>query len=153
MFAGLTPEIARTAWELVLPGVLEAAERGIVNKRAGALVVLDPWSGEVLFSADVDADHPEAAAFAEFARAKAQVSWETGLSSRQVQQDAPHLYRPGRTKYPGSAVEHRLVVAFSGVQDAYDEAISWSVLRWIIALCQHGMVEVMAAPSPYLGEG
>lgn len=97
MFTGLTREICETAWEICLPSLAQAAKLGVSNKLAGTIVVLDPWTGECLFSGVVDLDHPDKLKYDEIALAKARVSWETGLTSRQVQQDAPHLYRPGMT--------------------------------------------------------
>jgi hypothetical protein len=48
------------------------------------------------------------------------------------------------------------VVAFSGVQAVYDEAISGTMLRWIVALCQDGMTReggVMSQDTSFIGEG
>ncbi len=154
MYAGLTEEICTAAWDIVLTTVEYAYERGITNKLAGTIVVLDPYTGTVLFKCRVDQNHPDAEKYDEIALAKAQVSWETGLPSRQVQQEAPHLYRPGMTKWGGSVIENKLVVAFSGVQAVFDEAIAASMLAWIIALCRHEMTKeggVMASDSSFIG--
>lgn len=154
MFTGLTREICETAWECCRPSVVRAAHLGVTNKLAGTIVVLDPWTGEYLFSAVVDLDHPDKSKYDEIALAKARVSWTTGLTSRQVQQDAPHLYLPGMTKWGGSAIENKLVVAFSGVQAVIDEAIAWMMLNWILAICQDEMTKpdgVMASGSSFIG--
>lgn len=153
MFAGITAEICRVAWQICLPSVTTAANMGVTNKRAGTVVVLDPWSGDVLFQARVDDDHPDKEKYDEIALAKAVVSWQTGLDSRKVQQDAPHLYQPGMTKWGGSAVENKLVVAFSGVQAVFDEGISWMMLNWIISFCQNEMTKqdgVMASEGSFI---
>lgn len=155
MYAGLTYEICAKAWDTVLPSVNNAFDRGITNKEVGTIVVLDPSSGLVLFQRRVYENHPDAKKYDQIALAKARVSQETGLPSRQVQQEAPHLYRPGMTKWSGSVVEHKLVVAFSGVQAVFDEAIAASMLAWIIALCRHEMTKeggVMASDSSFIGE-
>lgn len=154
-FTGISKEICEAAWDLVLPSITHAAETGAINKLAGTIVVLNPATGQVLFCATVNNQHPDANLFAVIAHGKASVSWETGLTSRQVQQDAPHLYQPGWTKWGGSAVENRLVVAFSGVQAVFDEAISWMVLNWIVAMCRHEMTKpdgVMNNGKSYIGE-
>jgi hypothetical protein len=153
MFTGLTEEICRQAWEIVKPSIAKAANAGIINKEAGTIVVLNPHNGEVLFIARVDDGYEDAGKYDVIARAKAVVSWETGLTSRQVQQDAPHLYHPGMTKWGGSAVENKLVVAFSGVQAVFDEGISWMVLNWIISICQNEMTKpdgVMASNNSFI---
>jgi hypothetical protein len=70
-----------------------------------------------------------------------------------VQQNAPHLYQPGWTKWGGSAVEYKLVVAFSGVEAVFDEAISWSMMAWLLAMCRHEMTKpdgVMASDNAFL---
>ena len=155
MYAWLTEEICAAAWRIVLPMVEQAWGTAITNKLAGTIVVLDPYNGQVLFQCRVRVDHRDAEKYDQIALAKATVSWETGLPSRQVQQDAPHLFLPGMTKWGGSAIEHKLVVAFSGVQAVYDEAIAASMLAWIIALCRHEMTKeggVMASDSSFIGE-
>ena len=153
MYTGLTSEICKVAWEISLEAVEKAAHKGVINKWAGTLIVLNPHDGEVLFRAQVNPQHPMADMYDEIALAKARVSWETGLPSRQVQLDAPHLYRPGMTKWGGAVVKNGLVVSFSGVQAVFDEATSWTVLNWILALCQYEMVRpggVMDGESSYI---
>lgn len=154
MFTGLNTSICREAWDLVLPSIEFAASEDVINKLAGSVVVLDPWSGEPLFTNRINPNHDKADLYDKIALAKARVSWETGLTSRQVQQDAPHLYRSGMTKWGGAVIENKLVVAFSGVQAVFDEAISWMVLNWIIALCQDEMTRpggVMKSESSFIG--
>jgi hypothetical protein len=117
---------------------------GVTNKLAGNIVVCRPKLEATdefgfIFVEDVDSNHPDAARFADIAAAKAETSWKTGLSSRVVQQNAPYLYGPGMTKWGGSVVENGLVVAFSGVEAVFDEAIAGNMLKWIVALCQHEM--------------
>ena len=153
MYSGLTQEICELAWDIVQPSIAHAADLNVTNKHAGTVVVLDPWSGAILFQGRVNDNHPDREKYDTIALAKAEVSWETGLTSRQVQQDAPHLYRPGMTKWGGSAIENKLVVSFSGVQAVFDEAISWMVLNWILGLCQHEMTRpggVMASEGSFI---
>lgn len=156
MYAGLTRDICMQAWEIMLPSIVQAAATETINKEAGTLVVLNPWNGEVLFMGRVDDNHPHREKYDEIALAKARVSWETGLSSREVQQNAPHLLKPGMTKWGGSAIEFKLVVAFSGVQAIFDEAISWSVLAWILGICRNEMTKedgvMMSDESFIMGE-
>lgn len=155
MYTGLTEEICATAWGVVLPMVNEAWGTAITNKRAGTIVVLDPRNGEILFKRRIREYDPAAEKYDTIAVAKARVSRETGLPSRQVQQEAPHLYAPGMTKWGGSVIENKLVVAFSGVQAVFDEAIAASMLAWIIALCREEMTKpngVMASDSSFIDE-
>ncbi len=153
MFRGITREICSDAWEITAGTIIAAHSMDITNKFAGTIVVLDPWSDEVMFQARVSYAHPEAEKYDGIALTKAVVSRETGLPSRYVQQDAPHLYLPGMTKWGGSAAENRLVVAFSGVQAVFDEAVSWTMLKWIVALCQNEMTKpdgVMNSNSSFI---
>ena len=155
-FAGVTANICQVAWEIALPSIKLASEGGVTNKpvAVGTIVVLNPHTGTVLFQARVNDSHPSVAKYDEIALAKAQVTFETQLPSRKVQQDAPHLYRAGWTKWGGSTIQDGLVVAFSGVQAVFDEAIAKSVAAWIIALCQDEMTRdggVMDSESSYVG--
>lgn len=157
-FTGLTNKLCRTAWIITEQSVIQAAGIGVTNKMAGTIVVCYPRasnSGEfdVVFASDVDPRHPDRGKYEKIAVAKAEVSWKTGLPSRKVQQDAPFLYEMGMTKWGGSVIENGLIVAFSGVQAVFDEAIAGTMLRWIVALCQNEMTKpdgVMESESSFI---
>lgn len=154
VFVGVSQYICQLAFEASLPAIKAAAEMGLINKYAGTLVVLDPHSGDVLFEQVVNEAHESRDKYTEIALAKARVSWETQLPSRVVQQTAPHLYQAGMTKWGGAVIEYKLVVAFSGVEAVYDEAIAWMVLSWILGICRHEMTKpegVMAGDSSFIG--
>lgn len=154
VFEGVSPYICQLAFEACRPAIQAAAEMGLINKHAGTLIVLNPSTGAVLFEEVIDETHPSANKYSEIAGAKAFVSWETGLPSRVVQQEAPHLYEDGMTKWGGAVIEHKLVVAFSGVEAVFDEAIAWMVLSWILGICRHEMTKpdgVMAADYSFIG--
>lgn len=154
MFTGLTPSICKEAWNVARASAVFAAAAGITNHEAGTIVVLNPADGTVLFQERLAVGGPNPERYDTNALAKAQLCWKTGLPSRVVQQSAPHLYRPGMTKWGGGVVENGLVVAFSGVQAVFDEAIAWSVLAWIVAMCQDEMTKpggVMDEESSFIG--
>ena len=161
MYEGLTYSICRRAWEITLGSVENAFDLGVTNKLAGTVVVCFQctfpgikFEADMVFINNVG-DHPDRAKYDLIAKAKAEVSWETGLPSRKVQQDAPQLLKTGMTKWGGSVIEHGLVVAFSGVQPEFDEAIAGTMLRWIVALCQREMTReggVMDNDSSFIGE-
>ncbi len=124
MYEGLSTDICRKAWEITLGTVLNAAEKSVTNKLAGTIVVCFPRTHtetefDMVFITDVVGEHPDQAKYERIAVEKAKVSWETGLPSRKVQQDAPHLYQNGMTKWGGSVIENGLIVAFSGVQAVF----------------------------------
>jgi hypothetical protein len=154
----LTTEICEQAWGMILPAVETTAEAEITNKFAGTIFVLNPtilFAGQdalptnaVLYSEIVGETEDEK--YTGIAEDKAYVSWKTGLPSRIVQQQAPHLLATGMTKWGGSVVRDGLVVAFSGVQAVFDEMISGWMADTIIALCRHEMTKpggVMASDS------
>jgi hypothetical protein len=62
--------------------------------------------------------------YAEFARAKARLSWRTGRESHLLQTAQPFRLVRGDTALWGSVVLDGLVVAVSGAEPAYDEALS-----------------------------
>lgn len=97
MYEGLNHDICKTAWEVTLGSVLSASRKHVTNKVAGTIVVcVRRYDDEVMnpvFMANVDDENPNCAKYENIAAEKAQVSWETGLSSRKVQQDAPFLYQ------------------------------------------------------------
>lgn len=178
MYSGLNREICQQAWRIILPAVQKAAADGVTNKRAGTILVLNPavTAQDALESwrAHQDDEKLRSTFFTEnaplfkghigkeddnfqytwIAIAKAMVSVRTGLPSRQVQQEAPHLYFEGDTKLGGSVVRNGLVVAFSGIQAVFDEMIAGWMADTIIALCRNEMTKpegVMASDSSYIG--
>lgn len=160
MYTGLSPKICHRAWVITEQSVLQAADMGVTNKTAGTIVVVYPRVDPnddftMVYNADIDAMHENSLKYTKIAVAKARISWQTGLSSRQVQQDAPFLYREDMAKWGGSVIENGLIVAFSGVQAIFDEAIAGTMLRWIVALCQNEMVKeggVMEMDTNFIGE-
>ncbi len=159
MFQGLTYEICERAWGIASASLDVAQSDGVTNKYAGTIVVCVRRSGDEVmnpvFMSNIDNEHPSSAKYENIAAEKAQVSWVTGMPSRKVQQDAPHLYQTGMTKWGGSVIENGLVVAFSGVQAVFDEAIAGTMLRWIVALCQDEMTReggVMDMDTSFIGE-
>jgi hypothetical protein len=157
VYTGLTAEICQRAWDIVKASVIAAANNGVTKRLAGTIVVLDPHTGMILFSASVNDDHPDAEKYDAIAMAKANLCWKHKMSSREIQQTAPHLYEEGDVKWGGGVYEFGLVDAFSGVQAVLDEAIAWSMLAWIMALCQHEMTRpleeggVMASDYSFIG--
>lgn len=160
MYKGLGVDNCELAWKITEQTVLHAAKITVANKRAGTIVVCTPRtiSGsefDVAYMANVAPDHPDSEKYAHIALEKAKVSWKTGLPSRKVQQDAPFLYTEGMTKWGGSVIENGLIVAYSGVQAVFDEAIAGTMLRWIVALCQDEMTReggVMDMNTSFIGE-
>lgn len=162
-FKGLDKAICEKAWRITLKAVEEAYQNGVTNKYAGSLCVCyartndhEEFADSIVFDDDIVSGHPNAEFYAGYAFRKAKVSWQTGLPSRVVQQEAPFLYTPGMIKWGGSVVQNGLIVAFSGVQAVHDEAIANTMLGWIVSICRDEMTKpdgVMESESPFVGEG
>lgn len=145
-FAGISQDICATAWNLIQPNLKHFLTAGITNRRAGCVVVyrLDDAAANTnhgrendpIFEGFID-DCPSPDLYRDHAIAKAHVSLATGLSSREVLDGLPHLYRPGMTRWGGSLVRDRLVCAFSGVQPEFDEMFAGYMIDTIVALCRH----------------
>lgn len=163
-FSGLDEMLCADAFDIIMPTISQAADRGVINKMAGHVVVLDPAvpyepmyrntieDGSidelVLWERSFGASEVyDLGKYTEIARAKAFTSYLTGLPSHLVQQQFPSLYVPGMTKWGGSAVAGighiRLITAFSGVQWYFDQMISEMMISAIQALCHEQMREVM----------
>jgi hypothetical protein len=138
MFRGLTHDLVEEAVRIVLPTV----EHFLQSERTGGrpnlyLVVLEPRSENVLYEiAFGDGKSIWKYEFDQFALAKARQCMRTGMVGRNVLRDAPWLVKPDDTRYVGGVYENGLVVAASGVQDHFDEMISWLVLSTIQGLCR-----------------
>jgi hypothetical protein len=76
------------------------------------------------------------------ARKKAYLCKRTGMVARSVRNNAPWLYKIGDTRYVGGVIENGLIVAASGVQDHFDEMISWIVLSAIQGVCRDEMARI-----------
>ncbi len=152
---------AREAIEFARP-LLESA---LANPRVGLsgiihVVIMDPTRGPGRFgfeesillehslgkpTGDWDAD------YAGFARAKAKVSWQTQRDSAAVQAHAPHLLLPGDTTLWGSVALDGIVVAISGLEPMYDEALSGTIAACLRALTKAraaGLESPVRAPAP-----
>ena len=70
------------------------------------------------------------------ARSKAEIHFRTGRSSKVVQERAPHLLSKFDTIYGGSAEFEDIIVAGSGVEEYFDEAISNMVAGLVWAFCK-----------------
>ena len=84
----------------------------------------------------------------EFALAKAQLSWRTGLPSHLVQRDRPFLFEGGDFKFGGSIVFNGIVVATSGLAWHHDLWISGMIASACYAL-SIGAFEAELARKPY----
>lgn len=174
LFPGITQEVCSVAFDIQLAAFQSANRKGVTNRFAGTLVVVNPHAtpsspeaaikeidGNVLFARRVDRDYAQASRFDELALSKAAVLWTlrpvlgANFTTRDVQQNYPHLYLPGMVKYGGGVCRNGVVYAFSGVQANYDEAFALGVAVWVEAMCREAMVNpevgVMSMNVPRVG--
>jgi hypothetical protein len=152
----LTREIAARAVELAGPMLRAAAHDGAVNQSGVLyLVVTDPLRGPQACASFEEAILHEQgfgrppsewdADYAGFARAKARLSWQTGLDSHVVQVLQPHLLRRDDTALWGSVNLDGIVVGVSGNEAAYDEAFAGAVAMLARALSQQERARLAAS--------
>ncbi len=153
-FAGLTHELCRVAFELIDPSVTTAMTKGVFKRPQGSMIVLDPtmpWEPkykaatddnfEELVLLEVNWGDPDEFEypFGGIAASKAFASWKTGKPSIELQQEYPHLYEEGWTKFGGSVVRGGLVVAVSGAQWWFDQMVAGWMVDAIQGVCLDGM--------------
>lgn len=81
--------------------------------------------------------------YAAYARAKARVSWETGVDGSLLHTCEPYRLRLGDTNLRGAVIDHGLIVAVSGALPWFDEA-----LAGCIAYCLRGFALQQAHDTP-----
>ncbi|WP_354685969.1 hypothetical protein [Cupriavidus necator] len=137
------PAAARRAVELALP-MLQASLRDKAIGESGCmhLVVMDPtlqpgdctFEEAILYEHSLPSRQAWDADYSVYARAKASLSWRTGMSSAQVVNCSPHKLRSDDTLLGGAAVVDGIVVAASGANPWYDEAFAGCVAMLLRAL-------------------
>lgn len=158
----ITPDTARQAVALAAPMLEEArADRDVVGSGFLYVVIMDParspagcaFEDAVLYEHAVGDPSRWDADYAAFARAKAKLSWRTGLDGDVVQACQPHRLRSGDTLLRGAVCLDGIVVAVSGAFPAFDEAFAGSVALCLRALARHareaepGGTELGAGPD------
>jgi len=138
-------ELARRAVEMALP-MMEAGrqQRSVVGSGFLHIVVLDPgcdprhgsFEQAILYEHSLGDRSAWDADYAAFARAKARLSWQTGLDSHAVQALQPHRLRTGDTTLWGSVCLDGIVVGVSGAFPWFDEAYAGAIALLIRALAK-----------------
>jgi len=146
--------VCEKAWEGLQPLIEHFHRNGPFNKLVGTIIVIDPrdidrpkaehqeavFDSKILFKGFVGDFEIER--YTKVARSKALLTWRHRLPSSVIQQQYPHVYGSGDTIWGGSTIDAAgLIVAFSGVQQVYDEAISEMMASMIRALCRDAMTD------------
>lgn len=143
----VTRETAQRAVALASP-MIEAArgDPGIVGSGFLHVVVMDPglppgvagFDEAVLYERSFGDPTLWDADYAAFARAKARLSWATGMDGHRLQTLSPHLLKGGDTLLAGGVCLDGIVVAASGAFACYDEAFAGSIALCLRALARAG---------------
>lgn len=146
----LTTNLAREAVGLVRPVIANLLGSELTGGRSNLhIVILDPETGDPIYEKSFGDRSTWCIPYDSIARSEAQIAYRTQMVVRTVRGDAPWLYESGDTRYVGGAVENQLVVAASGLQDHFDEMISWMVLSAIQALCRDYIAKVSSTELDY----
>jgi len=129
----LTEDMVKQAIPIVEAAYNEMQQRDMLKRPHLFMVVLDPtkpyfpnavFDRIILYERAFTSSDGWEDPYDQFARQKAKASWRTGLPTRVIRECAPHLLKEGNTVHGGSVVHDGLVVACSGVQPWFDEAIA-----------------------------
>lgn len=145
MSALLTPAMARLAVSLVqthIDYVLD--ESGFAKRSALAVAVLDPLTGEELFTTTFGKLSREewTADYEEIALAKARLAFRLKMSCRAAQQH-PQLFQEGDTKHRGGIFHNGIAIGVSGVESYIEEMIALQIAASCEMLCRRAFEEVV----------
>ncbi len=144
--------LARRAVEMALPMIDKAlSDKEVSGMGTLSIIVMDPaarpreghFDEAVLLEHAVGDPASWDADYAGLARAKARLSWETGLDSSLVQAMRPHLLRQGDTLLWGSVYLDGIVVAASGAHPWFDEAFATAIAANIRALAKQRQAQAL----------
>jgi len=140
---------AQQALSLAEPAILRLMQT-VTNKKALHIVILG-HDGEVLHEADIGpdvvADRERLLQCTDVARGKARIHFRTDRPSLEIQARRPNALIVGDTIWGGSAEHEGVIVAASGVQSSFDEAISAMVAAILWALCCEAQIAHLASPN------
>lgn len=141
--------LIKRAVDIVRPTILKILGSYSVDKRLNLhLVVLEPNTPEILYEESFGDKTKWQKPYDQIALSKARLCQRTSMVTRNVQNDAPWLYEGDDTRYVGGVIENGLVVSASGLQDYFDEMISWMVLSAIQALCREFIAKISENDMP-----
>lgn len=127
---------AAQAVTLVMPMIERALPDETVGGGDGLHIVVldpqadprrDPFERAVLYELSVGDVAGSDGRYADEARSRAQLSYQTGLSGRDAATLAPYLLPEGRVDAWGSVVVDGLVVAVCGANPWYDDAFAGAI--------------------------
>jgi hypothetical protein len=111
----------------------------IVIMKPGVASASSSFEEAILYEHAVGDREKWDADYAAFARAKAKVTWKTGLDGHVVQELKPYLLEAGDTVLWGSIVLDDIVIGVSGADPWYDEAFAGTVAMCLRAQAKAGI--------------
>ncbi|MCK9512327.1 MAG: hypothetical protein M0R28_13995 [Pigmentiphaga sp.] len=137
MSAGLAARAVRLAQPAIDSAMAshEAGDSGFLH-----VVVMDPraapgtnFESAILYEQSFGDRSRWDADYAAYARAKARMSWRTGLPGHRICETSPHLLLPDEQPLWGSAVVDGMTVGVSGAFPWFDEAFAGIIAHFYIA--------------------
>lgn len=151
--------MARRAIDMALPMIEQALrDPSVSGEGVLSIVVMDPASAPgicgfdeaVLLEHAVGDPQRWGADYAGFARAKARLSWITGLDASAVQALRPHVLRQGDTVLWGSVCLDGVVVGVSGAHPWFDEAFASAIAANVRALAKQSQASAVQAQQHFV---
>ena len=148
----LTVGMVEKAVNMVSPAIMAAMDNDTLKGHDLHIVVMDPGlrphdvadaHEAILYERSFGVPANWTCPYNDFARAKAFASWRTGLPTSTIRQTMPYLLKEIDTLYYGSAVLDGIVVGTSGVQEWFDEWVSYLVAATCRALCIEAMQGIL----------
>jgi hypothetical protein len=146
-------DAAQRALRRALPGIEpQVADPDVCGSGFLHIVIMDPalGPGDVGFDEAILAEHSVGdrsrwdADYAAFARAKARLSWTSGLDGHVVQARLPHRLREGDTLLWGGICLDGIAIGVSGAHPWYDEAFALAIAGWFRAEIKRAAGEATA---------
>jgi hypothetical protein len=128
----ITRELAQQAFDMVKPAIIAMMGCGMTKRKQLAIVIKGLDGTTEMFEYIGDFDSFEGP-YGEIARSKAQVAFETKMSTIDLQR-FPHLMIPGKTHWTGGVFCQGFSVGVSGVQAHYDHLFANWIAEAILAL-------------------
>jgi hypothetical protein len=132
----LDKALAKKAVEMARPSIIKAIQQEIFKRKCLSICILDPKSGEVVYSEDIgknETGHD----FKKIARSKAKISYREKVDTLIVREQRTCFLEPGETTYQGGVYFRGYVVGVSGVEPWFDEMIALWIAAPLQALCRN----------------
>ena len=153
-------KIAEKAIEIVTPAIIPIIKdrgdesNGLLPNGNGLIIYVGDIHGKILAARRWDSTQEWFAPYDQIALSKFNLTVETRKPSREIQSMTPELANSGRyTYYWGSDIDGGIVVACSGVDPEWDEAICKMICAAIRAMVTKQIKQGSAEPGKHFRDG